>query len=369
MRRIVWLSLLAFAVLFTASAEWKHNFVTADTQTFKNLPELQTLLASRLKARTAEFNVDYSGDKGALSRGLKNTIKKAIAEDDYTAYVIDSYFYSIKSLGNTSKIRFVVEYRETIKQTDEVDRRIKQVIQSIITPGMNGHQRIKAVHDWIVLNVQYDKSLQRYTAYEALTDGTAVCQGYALLANKMLAAAGIPNKIVEGRVKNEDHAWNLVQLDGKWWHLDTTWDDPVPDKKGKVSYGYYMKTDKEIRRDHRWTKSYPVASTSYADTIAAVAAADSSRTGFYKQLEQDLEWIWLKPGNTVTSSAGLGDRLRKAAEDKTFAFKVRYTKGSQIKTDMKKAVQAVKGIRSYRYAATDFGSDGSVLLEVTFTTK
>ncbi|MEI0738921.1 transglutaminase domain-containing protein [Paenibacillus sp. JTLBN-2024] len=63
---------------------------------------------------------------------------------------------------------------------------------------MNDHEKIKAIHDWIVLHLKYDETLQKYTAYDGLSSGSTVCQGYSLLAYKMLKDAGITNRIVEG---------------------------------------------------------------------------------------------------------------------------------------------------------------------------
>lgn len=65
----------------------------------------------------------------------------------------------------------------------------------------------------------------------------------------------------------QSHAWNLVLLNGAWYHLDTTWDDPDPSPEGGISTLYYMRTDAQMRLDHTWTKSYPAASTSYAQTL------------------------------------------------------------------------------------------------------
>ena len=85
--------------------------------------------------------------------------------------------------------------------------------------------------------------------------------GLFLLTHKLLKGAGIQNKIVEGTAYASDnpqgqlHAWNLVLLDGKWYHLDTTWNDPVPDRDNEVSYTYYLRTDEQMGRDHTWVKS------------------------------------------------------------------------------------------------------------------
>ena len=138
------------------------------------------------------MQIDYTGDGQELSGRIKDVIMDALKRDDYTSYIVDSYFYSIRKLSGRSHIRLTLNYRETLAQTAEVDRQVREVLDRLITPEMNDHQRVKVIHDWIVLRLAYDVGLNRYTAYEALRTGKAVCQGYALLAYKMLNAAGHP---------------------------------------------------------------------------------------------------------------------------------------------------------------------------------
>lgn len=91
---------------------------------------------------------------------------------------------------------------------------------------------MKAIHDYVVKHVSYDTSYKAYTAYEALVNRSAVCQGYALLTYQLLKEAGIENHFVTGTGDGQPHAWNLVKIENKWYHLDTTFDDPVPDEQG-----------------------------------------------------------------------------------------------------------------------------------------
>lgn len=49
--------------------------------------------------------------------------------------------------------------------------------------------------------------------------------------------------------------WNLVKLDGTWYHADPTWDDPVPDVPGRAQYHYFLKSDKTMAKDHTWVPS------------------------------------------------------------------------------------------------------------------
>ena len=87
--------------------------------------------------------------------------------------------------------------------------------------------RVKAVHDYIVLNGKYDNNSLYFSDYDLLTKGTSVCNGYALLTYNMLNKLNIPVNFVSGTASGEAHIWNMVKLDGYWFHLDVTWNDPV----------------------------------------------------------------------------------------------------------------------------------------------
>ena len=71
---------------------------------------------------------------------------------------------------------------------------------------------MKAIHDYVVKHVSYDTSYKAYTAYEALVNRSAVCQGYALLTYQLLKEAGIENHFVTGTGDGQPHAWNIVKL-------------------------------------------------------------------------------------------------------------------------------------------------------------
>ncbi|WP_052702782.1 transglutaminase domain-containing protein [Paenibacillus beijingensis] len=227
------------------------------------IARLEREFARQFAGRSASFTSIFEGDPSRLNKSIASVIGRALHLDDYTAYIIDSYTYTVRSRGSLSSIQLQVRYRETQDQTAEVDREVKKALGQILQPDMNADEKVKFVHDWVVRRLAYDESLQRYTAYEALRYGKAVCQGYALLTYKMLSAAGIPVRIVEGKVASGDHAWNLVLLGGRWYHMDTTWDDPLPDRPGRVRYDYYLKTDEQMREDHSWTRPYPEAVTEY----------------------------------------------------------------------------------------------------------
>ena len=106
-------------------------------------------------------------------------------------------------------------------------------MKSIITDNMSDREKIKAFHDYVINNTKYDVEYVEskltdinnpsHTAIGPLLYGKALCGGYTDLMAIFLNKIGISNYKISG----EDHVWNLVYLDGKWLHLDLTWDDPV----------------------------------------------------------------------------------------------------------------------------------------------
>ena len=76
-----------------------------------------------------------------------------------------------------------------------------------------------------------------YTAYGALIEGNAVCQGYTEAMALFLDRLNVTNY----RIRSGSHAWNALYLDDHWYHLDVTWDDPVmEDGSNYLQYTYYL---------------------------------------------------------------------------------------------------------------------------------
>lgn len=150
----------------------------------------------------------------------------------------------------------------------------QKIVSSIIDPNMSEYERVKAIHDWIVINVQYDyaglqnNSISRsaYNADGALLYKLAVCEGYAEAFHLLCAKAGVQSYMMYGEAGNsvdgwDSHAWNVVRIDGQWYQIDCTWDDPlvngaVVTGRGNLSYTYFLLTDEEMYSDHKLDAAY-----------------------------------------------------------------------------------------------------------------
>lgn len=122
-------------------------------------------------------------------------------------------------------------------------------------------EKIRIVHDYLVDSNEYDLNAGEniYNIYGTLINKKSVCEGYARSFKYIMDDLQIPCIIACGIGRNragsaESHAWNYVQIDGVWYAIDVTWDDPVITGEGRVpagtKYKYYLKGANSFFEDH-----------------------------------------------------------------------------------------------------------------------
>ena len=146
----------------------------------------------------------------------------------------------------------------------------------------NTYENIKIVHDYLVESIEYEQTISKsniYDIYGALINKQSVCEGYAKAFKYLMDSLNIPCILVAGEATNsegntENHAWNYVQLNQKWYAVDCTWDDPIIIGGGILSnsykYKYFLKGENEFNTSHfangQFTEGgkifeYPILST------------------------------------------------------------------------------------------------------------
>lgn len=135
----------------------------------------------------------------------------------------------------------------------------KAVLDSCITPDMDDYHKELALYTWLTAHVSYDRShydpqgapRTSYEPYGPLLDGKGVCLGFASTLQLLLDMSDIECTTVVGAAfsSREDHAWNLVRLNGQWYCADATWDcGPL-----KFRFNYFNVTsDYMALTDHQW---------------------------------------------------------------------------------------------------------------------
>ncbi len=131
----------------------------------------------------------------------------------------------------------------------------KDLIRNLgISSSMSDYQKAKLIHDALILKTQYTESENSHSAYGALIEGKAVCEGYTFAYSYLLSLVGIQSHGVFGSSRGEGHVWNLVRLDGEYCYTDITWDDQTKHgalaRKRDIFYAYFNITETEMKTDH-----------------------------------------------------------------------------------------------------------------------
>lgn len=160
--------------------------------------------------------------------------------------------------------------REDIKKHQKEIRVIREnFISKYITPMMSDYEKSLIIHDYIINSSKYDERLitkgvvppESYSSYGILSQGIGVCESYAKSMKYLMDGVGMESILVIGESKGENHAWNLVNIEDEYYHIDSTWNDPITsDGSNVLRYNYFNLDDNEMSKTHSWHKEdYPVA--------------------------------------------------------------------------------------------------------------
>ena len=195
--------------------------------------------------KTADF-IDYILDRIAEEEEKENE------------YIEDGY-----KVGGEYEIRSTTHISDAYKSGDdsqlsEEDKKTlgmaKDVLDEVIEDGMTDYQKEEAVYKWLVANINHGRGgvisrpgmdRSAFTPYSVLTSRSAVCVGYATTFRLFMNMMGMDCHIVH----NDYHSWDLVKLDGDWYHVDV-----YSDAHG-VLYGNFNMTDEMARNGHSWDES------------------------------------------------------------------------------------------------------------------
>lgn len=245
-RKWKWMLVLCLAaMLFAAVALGEGETLVAVDQ-----ENAVVLLRQQLVARNKNFtllvpgqSMDQDAAYALYQKALEHT--GSPKEGDYLrAHMIDC----IPEIGKTEmlgteyvQLHYVPMYKSTAAMEQEVDAAVETFFATYpVKEKATQYEKIEAVYDYLCDTITYDFArkhgaelsygerekenvLIANTAYAGLVEGTCVCEGYASSFYRLMLEMGIDARLVEG-MTTEPHAWNIVELDGQYYHLDATWD-------------------------------------------------------------------------------------------------------------------------------------------------
>ncbi|WP_313130948.1 transglutaminase domain-containing protein [Anaerocolumna sp.] len=144
-------------------------------------------------------------------------------------------------------IDYIYKYRNVYNEYLELYKGVRKLIIDSGIATKSDYEKAAWAYDWICTNIKYDESLKILDAYGTFINKKGVCNGYGKLFDVFAEELGLNSRYVTGAASGGNawyfHAWNLVELDGKWYHLDTTWG---------TSWGkkYFLKGNNSFNTDH-----------------------------------------------------------------------------------------------------------------------
>lgn len=257
------------------------------------MDSFNSLVVSRIE-QGSDLTVKLQGD--IQKEGIIDSVKKIMADYGYSGY-ISGIEYSINNSTLYVHFNYKGGKEHFLSNIGAVNSKVQAIVTAAIKPGMSEYDKELAIHDYVVNKVKYDyTNLQNntvpddsYTAYGALVNGTAVCQGYAEAMYRLLNKAGVKCILVSGSGNNVPHAWNMVSIGGAYYHVDTTFDDPVSSSGDVLTYNYFNLKDAEIIKDHSWdTADYPKCTSTAANYFVINKLIANNKSEFYDIVKRGL---------------------------------------------------------------------------------
>lgn len=164
-----------------------------------------------------------------------------------------------KGFSNYCAVEYYIDSETYAKQKAELEEVCNGIISSLTDPSDEFRTELE-IHDYIVKNCVYRLEHNEFvfsSAYGALVNGEAACEGYSKAAKLLFDKVGTESAVVSGISDNTQdpegpHMWNAVKINGDFYYLDCTWDDPVNDSgEEMVMYAYFNLNDEMIASTHR----------------------------------------------------------------------------------------------------------------------
>ncbi len=178
-------------------------------------------------------------------------VRAVLCDHPELFWAMTSFAYSSVNYGNRivqfyggGSHTYIYNPEDVDQMQTILDAKINEIFAKTINPSMSEAEIALALHNWIVENTTYnylainDENAHRdaWSAYAALIDGTAVCEGLSKAYQLLLYRAGINCGVVTG----PGHMWNYVEIDGEWYYTDITWADR--DVPNDPLYHFYNQT-------------------------------------------------------------------------------------------------------------------------------
>ncbi len=255
----------------------------SDASDCRTVKEAGEELREQLKTRNQTIQISYIANTNLDGTIYYQIVDEAMkhtgisTEGDYLLWQFGGW--NARASGNIYSgkyyytLTFTFTYYTTYEQEKEMDIAVSNLLNSLNLQGTD-YEKITKVYDYICNNITYDYTsigTLKHTAYAALINKKAVCQGYAALFYRLALENNIDVRLIPGLGNGGAHGWNIVKIEDKYYNVDATWDTNFV----KSGYRYYLVTDNNFPdhiRDAEYAtnefyKTYPMGTQNYTSAM------------------------------------------------------------------------------------------------------
>ena len=218
--------------------------------------------------------VIYNLFLNAMQRGKSDVILPAVVNSDNIIYYIKLVIAENPELCNydACSCSFAYQGRKTIVRLNQafpssrmqsaLQRKADEILNQIIDVSYSDIKKVLAIHDYFIKHVTYKETYSQvsyvsHTAYGAIIENEAVCEGIAYGFSYLLKRVGIKSTVVDGEADGGGHAWNIVKIETDCYHFDVTWDLLRQNESHNMIYDYFCLSDLDLKNRIWDRKIYP----------------------------------------------------------------------------------------------------------------
>ncbi len=307
---------------------WALEELDISNAEFVSVAEAEEQLRDHMKDRDTRFSLYIRAEDGVpdmretlFPAACSEALATGVNTGDYLLWSWSSCNWEYR-IFTGGRYVFLIEmtYYSDAAQEREFLQTLSDVLEELDLWQKSSYEKYCGIYDYITSHVSmaYEElesgDLSVYSAYGALVKGKAVCQGYATLFYAMCRSMGLPVRIITGN----NHAWNIVNLDGLYYNVDATWDGQ--DQASGRNYfllgseNFQAHNASEEYRTDEFLAAYPLSQTDYAPRMLSSGSGGSfadvpTSSYYYSAIENVTErGLFQGTGPTTFEPEGTMDR-------------------------------------------------------------
>lgn len=262
-------------------------------------------------------NIEYEDEASLSHEKIRSEVNEILSKNCMENL---AYLSSIltTSYENKTEVKLSMKYEVTKQQYIRGMKKLNDWIKENIKDGMTDYEKVKLIHDYIANKAEYITSSKEYNVYtwlSILIGKGGVCDAYSNLFYEMCRKANLEVRILS----NKDHSWNKVKVDGVWYNVDVTWDDPI--ENSEFNYIYFLRSDSFIAKSRKKPsenfekayKDYPRSKIKYTNGEGLIENIEDLKKALKEKSSKQREFKIFYDG--VIDGETIFDIIRKTIGD------------------------------------------------------